>query len=153
MESFHLQCVLFVEGMNKGVGPDPEPLSVAGGSGAVPPCSYLKIKPKNSRAKEAAEGGDSGVRPSKLPRTFDYAKWWSDQYEIGSDGKVRFRNTEYLTVNVPFEKDTYLEDLQKSLPGLEIIYSPNDLILGNEISSYKLDRNLCFDNCKTRLKP
>jgi hypothetical protein len=100
---------------------------------------------------EAAEGG--GDRPSTLPCKTDRAKCCSERYEIGSDGKTRFKNTQYLTVNVANGKETDLRDLRQKFPHLRILRLSNYPVLGEELSIYKIDRGLTFYNFKTRLKP
>lgn len=101
---------------------------------------------------EAAKGG-GGERPSTLMCATDCVGNSSDRYEIGSDGKTRFKNTQYLTVNVANRKETDLRDLRKKFPHLKILQLSNYPVLGDELSIYKIDRDLTFHNFKTRLKP
>jgi hypothetical protein len=101
---------------------------------------------------EAAEGG-GGDRPRTLPCKTDRAKCCSERYEIGSDGKTRFKNTQYLAANVARGNENNLESLRQKFPYLRILRLPNYPVLGEELSIYKIDRGLTFYNFKTRLKP
>lgn len=113
--------------MNKAVGPDPEPLSGASGSGAVPPCSYLKITPP-LRANSAAQAH----KPSKQNRPAACASnSFLDNYESVDDRISRI---------IEFEKRT----------GFFARHS--NTILGNPGHIYKLDKYLTFRNMKTRVK-
>ena len=148
----HKQTVNQREGMNMAVVPDPEPFSVAGGSGDVAPCSYLRIIPRYSQSKEVAEGGGKD-RPSTLPSATDQDLDCSDRYEIESDGKTRLKNTRYLIVNVANGRETDLRDFRQKFPHLKILRLPNYSVLGEELSIYIIDRGLTFYNFKARLKP
>ena len=113
--------------MNKAVGPDPEPLSGASGSGAVPSCSYLKITPP-LRANSAAQAH----KPSKQNRPAACASnSFLDNYEPVDDRIYRI---------IEFEK-------RKGFSAHH-----HNAFFGNAAHIYKLDKYLTFRNIKTRVK-